>query len=115
LIRGDAMSAAPRYRRALELAVMLGDRSETAIEIQGVAMAAAGMSLPLRALTLGGAASAEFDRLGLDLSGIRFWNALLERYFSRARTALSATDAEAAWQAGRQMDFERAINEALTV
>ena len=115
LIRGDAASAAPRYQRALALAVMLGDRSETAIEIQGVAMAAAGMSSPVRALTLGGAASAEIDRLGLDLSGIRFWNTLLERYFSRARQDLSAADAEAAWQAGRQMDFERAINAALVV
>jgi predicted ATPase len=114
LIRGDARAAAPRYRRALELAMALGDRSETAVEIQGVAMAAAGMGSCERALTLGGAASAEFDRLGIDLSGIRFWSALLERYFALARGALGETAADAAWQAGRKMDFERAVHEALS-
>ena len=91
----------------------LGDRSETAVEIQGVAMAAAGMSMPVRALTLGGAAAAEFDRLGIDLSGIRFWNALIERYLGIARAELGATGAETAWQAGRQLDFASAVSEAL--
>ena len=113
LIRGDAAGAMPRYQRALELAVTLGDRSETAVEIQGVAMAAAGMSMPVRALTLGGAAAAEFDRLGIDLSGIRFWNALIERYLGIARAELGATGAETAWQAGRQLDFASAVSEAL--
>ena len=114
LIRGDAATAAPRYRRALELAVALGDRSEAGFEIQGVAMAAAGMSQPVvRALTLGGAAAAEFDRLGVDLSGVPFWNALLDRYFALARTELGADAAEAAWQAGRQKAFDSAISEAL--
>jgi hypothetical protein len=89
------------------------DRSETAVEIQGVAMAAAGMSSPMRALTLGGAASAEFDRLGIDLSGIRFWSGLLKRYFSLARDNLGATAADVAWNAGRQMSLEKAIAEAL--
>ena len=113
LIRGDAEAAAPRYRRALELALALGDRSETAVEIQGVAMAAAGMSRAERALMLGGAASAEFDRLGIDLSAIRFWNALIERYLNLARDTLGPIAAEAAWQAGRSMGFERAGQEAL--
>ena len=112
LIRGDATLAAPRYRRALELAIALGDRSETAIEIQGVAMAAAGMFRPVRALTLGGAAAAELDRLGIDMSGIRFWNALLERYFAMARAALGDAAADAAWQAGRRMSFDDAVVEA---
>ncbi|HEX5863996.1 MAG TPA: hypothetical protein VF014_07020, partial [Casimicrobiaceae bacterium] len=63
LIRGEGASAVPGYRRALELAVELGDRTETAIEIQGVAMAAASVSLAARALRLGGAAAAELDAL----------------------------------------------------
>lgn len=112
LIGGDAGSAAVRYRRALELAVSLGDRAETAIEIQGVAMAAAGLSQSMRALTLGGAAAAEFDRLGIDLSGIQFWNALLDRHFARARSELDERAANAAWQAGRNMEFQRAVDEA---
>jgi predicted ATPase/class 3 adenylate cyclase len=113
LIAGDATSALPRYRRALELAHALGERTETAIEIQGVAMAAAGLGDAKRALMLGGAAAAELDRLGIDFSGIRFWSALLDRYYGRARAALGADDADAAWQAGRRMDFDRAVAEAL--
>jgi predicted ATPase/class 3 adenylate cyclase len=114
LIRGDAATAAPRYRRALELAIELGDRAETATEIQGIAMATAGMSMSQRALTLGGAATAEFDRLGIDLSGIKFWSVLLRRYFDQARYALSAADGDAAWEAGRQLSFETAVNDALS-
>ncbi len=86
LIRGDCAAALPRYRRALELAVELGDRAETAIEIQGVAMAAAGCGEPARALRLAGAAAAEFEALAIDLSGIVFWSTLLERYLGRARS-----------------------------
>jgi tetratricopeptide (TPR) repeat protein len=113
LVRGDAAAAAPRYRRALELANALGDRSETAIEIQGVAMAAAGMSLPARGLMLAGAASAEFDRLGIDRTRIKFWNALLERYLEPARRALGEREARAAWEAGRRMEFECAVRAAM--
>jgi tetratricopeptide (TPR) repeat protein len=111
LIRGDAAGAAPLYRRALELAAALGERTETAIEMQGVAMAAAGQSMPERALNLGGAAAAELDRLGVDFSGIRFWSALLERYYTVARgdPGVSAADA---WGAGREMGFERAVEMA---
>lgn len=75
----------PRYRRALELAVELGDRSETAVEMQGVAMAMAGCGQPVQALRLGGAAAAEFEALAIDLSGIIFWSALLERYLGPPR------------------------------
>jgi non-specific serine/threonine protein kinase len=112
LIAGDAAAAAPRYRRALELAHALGERTEIAIEMQGVAMAAAGTGDAQRALTLGGAAAAELDALGIDFSGIRFWNVLLERYYNVARAALGER-ADAAWHAGRALGFERAIAEAL--
>ncbi len=112
LIRGDCAAAVPRYRRALELAVELGDRAETATEIQGVAMAAAGVGDSLRALRLGGAAAAEFEALAIDLSGIVFWSALLERYLGHARAELGAEGA-AAWDEGRRTPFEQAILLAL--
>jgi len=114
LIAGDAATAASRYRRALELAHALGERTEMAIEIQGVAMAAAGTGDARRALMLGGAAAAELDALGIDFSGIRFWNALLVRYFGIARKALGESESDAMWQAGRRMGFERAVAEALS-
>ncbi|HEY4644650.1 MAG TPA: hypothetical protein VIH25_00050, partial [Steroidobacteraceae bacterium] len=113
LIRGDCVTALPRYRRALALAVELSDRSETAVEIQGVAMATAGCGQPARALRLAGAAAAEFDALAIDLSGIIFWSALLERYLGRARSELGEDAAIAAWEEGRRTGFEHAIALAL--
>jgi hypothetical protein len=113
LIRGDCTEAVPRYRRALELAVELGDRAETATEIQGVAMAAAGIGEPARALRLAGAAAAEFDALAIDFSGIVFWNALLTRYLDRARAERGPEAAAAAWEEGGRAPFERAIALAL--
>ena len=112
LIAGDAAAAAPRYRRALELAHALGERTEIAIEIQGIAMAAAGTGDARRALMLGGAAAAELDALGIDFSGIRFWSGLLARYYDGARAALG-DEADAQWQAGRALGFERAVADAL--
>jgi predicted ATPase/class 3 adenylate cyclase len=112
LIRGDYVTAEQRYIRSLELAVEIGDRSETAVEIQGLAMSASGQSRPRRALQLAGAAAAEFDALGIDLSGIRFWSELLAHFIGRARAELG-TDAAAAWQEGRAMILEQAVAYAL--
>jgi hypothetical protein len=53
------------------------------------------------------------DALAIDYTGIRFWSALLDRYLGRARVELGAEAADAAWQEGRRMDFESAIEEAL--
>ena len=75
-------------------------------------MAAAGNGYARRALRLGGAAAAELDALGIDFSGIRFWSALLARYYDGARAELG-NEADAEWQAGRALGFERAVAEAL--
>ena len=113
LIRGECDSALPRYRRALELAMELGDRAETAVEIQGVAMSLAGMKQPASALRLGGAAAAELEAVAVDMSGIVFWNALLERFYGQARAALGEAAATAAWREGRQTGFDYAVVHAL--
>ena len=113
LIRGECDIALPRYQRALELALELGDRAETAVEIQGVAMSLAGMKQAAQALRLGGAAAAELDALAVDMSGIVFWNALLERFFGQARAALGEPAATAAWKEGRQTGFDYAVALAL--
>ncbi len=113
LIRGDCASALPQYRRALALAVELGDRAETSSEIQGVAMTLAGCGHPARALRLAGAAVAEFEALAIDFSGITFWSALLKRYLGQARAELGEAAANAAWEEGRRTGFEYAIALAL--
>ena len=114
LIRGDCDAAAPLYRRALELAVELGDRAEIATEIQGVAMAAAGNAQFDRALQLAGAAAARFEALAIDISGIVFWRVLLDRHLDRAHAALGPAKATAAWEEGRRTPFDFAVALALS-
>ena len=89
------------------------DRAEIGAEIQGVAMATAGSGHPARALQLAGAAAAEFDALGIDLSGMHFWMALLERYLGAARAALGESAATAAWAEGRRAGFDYVLALAL--
>jgi predicted ATPase/class 3 adenylate cyclase len=113
LIRSECAAALPRYRRALELALELGDRAETAVEVQGVAMSLAGVGQAAPALRLGGAAAAEFDAVAVDLSGIVFWNALLERFYGLARAELGEPAATVAWNEGRRTGFDYAVALAL--
>jgi predicted ATPase/class 3 adenylate cyclase len=65
LIRGDVEEAGQRYRESLRAALALGDVIETSIEVQGVAMAAAGTGGPHRALRLAGSVEALWESLGL--------------------------------------------------
>jgi non-specific serine/threonine protein kinase len=110
LLRGDCSTAAAHYALSLDAAARSGDRIETCFELQGVAMASAGLGRPERALRIAGAAEAQLRSLG-HVFMVCFWTALLERYLGRARSDLGA-EADAAWQAGRRMSFEAAIAEA---
>jgi len=112
LMRGDFPTAEDRYRRSLLAALPLGDAIETVFEIQGLAMAAAGLGNGERALVLGGAASAIFAGTGTEIE-VPFWNALIDRFLGVARGSLPADEAESAWEAGRALSFERAVEEAL--
>jgi predicted ATPase/class 3 adenylate cyclase len=111
LIRGDAEEAGERYRESLRAALPLGDVVETSIEVQGVAMAAAGDGRLERALRLAGAVEALWESLGLTLS-VAFWDALLEKYIGTAQSALGA-EADALWEEGRALPFEAAVALAL--
>ena len=110
LIHGDPATAATHYTRSLAAAARSGDRIETCYELQGVAMASAGMGQPERALRIAGAADAQFRSMGHQFV-VRFWTALLDRYLGQARAALGA-EADAAWQAGHRLSFEAAVAEA---
>jgi predicted ATPase len=112
LIQGDPATAAAHYARSLDAAARSGDRIETCFELQGVAMASAGLGRPERALRIAGAADAQLRSLGHQFV-VPFWTALLDRYLGEARATLGAA-AEPAWQAGQRMSFEAAIAEAST-
>ena len=112
LIRGDVEEAGIRYRESLRAALLLGDVLETSFEVQGVAMAAAGIGEPTRALHLAGAVEALWESLGVTFS-VAFWDALLEKYIGAAREAVGAK-ADAVWAEGRLMAFSDAVDLALT-
>lgn len=114
LIRGNYAAAEAEYRRSLGLAVELGERSEVGFELQGVSMAAAGLSRPERALRLGGAVHALFADLGIDYTGIQFWHTLVARHMEMAREALGPAG-EISWNEGLNVSLEDAIEEALGV
>ena len=108
-MRGDCVAALPAYRRALAAAVELGDRAETAVEIQGVAMALAGCGESALALRLAGATEAEFEALAIDLSGIVFWSELLARFLGHARSELGPQATTTAWDEGRRTPITQAL------
>ena len=112
LIRGDCATADDRYRRSLLAALPLGDAIETSFEIQGLAMAAAGLGCPERALRLGGAGATIWEETGAAIE-VPFWIALLDKWLTHARGSLPEDEASRAWEAGRQLSFERAVEEAL--
>jgi predicted ATPase/class 3 adenylate cyclase len=112
LIRGDHEEAGTRYRQSLRAALRLGDVVETSFELQGVAMAEAGLGNPRRAIVLAESVAALWESLGLSIS-IAFWDALLDRYLAPARGSLG--DGHDAVRAkGRALAFDDAVELALS-
>lgn len=113
LIGQEFETAARRYEQALRAAIAIGNRTESAIELQGVAMAAAGLGQAEWSLRLDTAADAELVAAGVDISGVEFWSKL--RFEAREK-ALSQLDPEAvaaAERGGARMGFDEAVAEAL--
>lgn len=113
LIRGDVLRSEGRYAESLKAALAYGDEMEASYEIQGVAMSAAGQSRAVKALRLGGAAASKLQSLGA--ASVRFWDELLAKYLGRAREELGGEAATAAWEEGKRMGFERAVEYALNL
>jgi len=107
LLAGDPAAALGHYREALVLASEMGNTTETAIEIEGVAMALAGIGSWADGVRLLAAAEAELERIGVQLE-VPFWSALRARYIGPAEVALGPA-ATSAWSAGRAMSFAEAI------
>jgi hypothetical protein len=112
LITGACDVAEERYRRSLAAALPLGDVLETSFEVQGMAMAWAGVGRGEGALILAGAVEALWESLGTSPS-VRFWDELLERYVGAARRELGS-EADALWAEGRALDFDEAVRRALS-
>jgi len=75
-------------------------------------MSLSGLGHSERALWLGGAVEAEYERIGSTLR-VKFWDALLARYLGGAREALGEAEASRAWARGRARAFDEAVTDAL--
>jgi len=111
LIRGDVVDARSRYRQSLRAALPLGDLIETSFEVQGVAMAAAGVGEARLGLLLAASVEALWESLGTWIS-VAFWDALLDRYLGAARRGLGG-EANAVYTKGRALPFDEAVELAL--
>ena len=113
LIRGDVKAARVKYSDSLRAAVRIGDRFEICFEIEGIAMALAGLGYDAKAMRLMGAVQAEHESLRTVVS-VDFWTQLKERYIAPAEKRLGPDAASAENRIGRSMSFEAAIDYALT-
>ena len=114
LIEGDCRESLKLYQRSLALAAEIGDKIETAFEVQGVAMSLAGLGRSREAEVLDAAVQAEMRRIGADLH-VRFWDALLERYLGKARMHLETDEVESAKREGESLSFDDAIAMGLDI
>ena len=113
LIRGEAELAARRYAESLRAAVAYGDRFEMQYEVEGVAMAVAGLGRDGEAVCLAAAAEAEREALKSSAS-VAFWDALEKRYLGPAAERLGPAAAAQARAEGRALGFEAAVQRALS-
>ena len=114
LIAGDCNESFKLYQRSLALAAEIGDKIETAFEVQGVAMSLAGLGLYQKAGVLDAAVHAEMDRIGADVH-VPFWDALLEKYLGAARRNLGHDGIESARQKAESMSFQDGVEMALEI
>ena len=109
LYRGDGDEAATWYRQSMAAALDYGDVAGAAVEMEGLAMALAAQGRHELAIGLGAAAVARMEALGVDVSGIPFWDRLKERYLAPARDVLGVPAAAALEAEGRAMGWEAAV------
>lgn len=113
LIKENYVTGEKRYAEALKAVIEMGDVRQTATEMQGMAMNIAGQKRYIKALRLNAAAMKKMTEIGMDITGIKFWNILLSRTIGVAREIFGEQATAAAENDGRQMGFEKACEYAL--
>lgn len=117
LIEGDLQAAFQHYSRTLTICFEIGDMFQASTEMEGVAMALAGMGFATLAIRLAGAAAGcrqKLDPSAAPPSSLYpFWNKLINKYLGRAREEVGRQASLAAWNEGLHMDFELATKYAL--
>jgi predicted ATPase/class 3 adenylate cyclase len=107
---GNVAKARSLLQESLTYSAELGDPWACMITLASFAILAGAALQPKRAVRLGGAVAAVHDNIGGALPSFTQTN--LESTLESARSALSA-EAESAWEQGRTMTMEQAIEYAL--
>ena len=89
LLEHDPATAAAMYAQSLELAITLDDPVEVCVELQGLAMAQAGLGRHADALRLDAATEAWLGRMGVEIQ-IPFWRELRAEWIGPARASLGS-------------------------
>jgi hypothetical protein len=108
--QGEFAESGKLLRRSLQLATRYGDRTLSAHCLEWISGLASAHELHERALRLGGAAATVRELAGAPLSPAR--RQMAERWLKLSRSPLSEAAAAAAWDAGREMSAQQAIEEA---
>ncbi len=110
-LRGDCTRASALLKESLTLRRDLGDRWGIAECLEGLAGAAVAQRQPERAAWLLGAAEALAEAIGAPLS--RAQRADRDRSAATAQKQLGKRAFAAAWEAGRRIGLEKAVEDAL--
>ena len=110
--RRDYTLAEQHRLSALETMLTSGNVSQQAMEILGLAFTAAGLGRDEDALRLEGAVDAKWNELGIS-NAIPFIEAWRERDLGAARARLGEPRADAAFDEGRAMTWDQAVELAL--
>ena len=111
--RRDYTLAEQHRLSALETALTSETVMLQAIEIHGLALTAAGLGRDEDALRLEGAVDAKYEELGASLALLPFYATWRERDLGAARARLGEPRANTAFDEGRAMTWEQAIELAL--
>jgi predicted ATPase/class 3 adenylate cyclase len=109
--QGDHVRAAALYKEGLSLSQELGIKDIIAQHIEGLAVVAGAQGQPERGAKLFGAAEALREAIGTPLSPSD--RAEYDRSVAAVRTQLSEEAFRAAWEEGRKMTIEKAVEYAL--
>jgi predicted ATPase/DNA-binding SARP family transcriptional activator/DNA-binding CsgD family transcriptional regulator len=112
LVRGDHRQADALNKATMEKSWRLGIRHYTAGCVASLSASAGLQGQPVRAARLWGAADSLFEAMGISRMPAEL--SFYEPYIDAVRTQLSEAEWERAWQEGRAMDMEEAIEYALS-
>ena len=110
--QGEFVSARELYAEGLTMLRELGDRRNIAVTLEGLGVVAAALDSPLHAARIWGAAERLRAEIGSTLAQLA--KAHYDRRIAAAKAALGDDTAfNAAWQEGRALTLEQAIELAL--